>query len=231
MSLLGNCGLRLRFVIALLALLGALHSSSLLAESCQRDRLCIDCAVGLASPKALAMAPPLFWDHCAGARREEKTIYFVPSRLVVAAHAGGKLQFVRKLSNGDLLLNAKLVYRPWGVQDESSVSPFLREIGELYGDPSFKPAVPSRAKAKFLGLWNEWIKSVKMSPLNGIDYYQNIGLSLVLDGRREMEVRQALKRPLGLLGQAFLEIEGVRLDGSRAVLRQTIPIHIGNLEF
>jgi hypothetical protein len=190
---------------------------------------CIQCAVEFDAPADLLGAPPLYWDICGGAHHADKIIYFLPQSISVVIRGGKALQALRRRGN-DLFLAASLNYHPWGRATDLNQSALLKKLQQTHNNLRFMGITPERYQTRFLGEWQSWVKSVKLTPLSGMDLFQDLRVEIVFHKQHEEQVKQALKRKLGLLGEITFEFKGYRKDGTALDVRYPFAFYLGQLE-
>jgi hypothetical protein len=192
---------------------------------------CIECTVKFSHPAQLLAAPPLYWDVCQGETAEMKILYFLPTSLSAIIKRGKPAQYLRTLKNGDLKLIATLNYHPWGKASELNQSAWLMGLKNRYPNLRFKPIMPWQYESEFFGKLNDWIKEVKIwTTPSGIGLFNKVTLVIVFYQQYAEQVRAALARDLGLLGQVTFLYQGYSQSGEKYdQIKHPIAVYLGGL--
>jgi hypothetical protein len=189
---------------------------------------CVECSPSFDKPELLTDNPPLYWDLCRDAKSAEPLLHVLPKSVSVVVK-NGKAQQSLRMRNGELFLTANLNYKPWGTQSEVDRSPHVTYLKAKNSNMKFVMIPFTGIETKMKGQWQQWVKEIKLTPVSGVDFFQTMRLEVTFKPEYEAQVKQALSRPLGMLGEIAIQFRGLNGRGEEMEARHVMALHLGSL--
>lgn len=201
-------------------------AAPLQAQTCPKPLPCVDCSLSYSELSELSENLLLYWDACQNEKSESPILYYLPSSVEPLVKNGKRLIQLREQANGDLILSSKMGFYPWNEESEINKLSFLTKLKQRYAGLRFAPITPKTYELKLLGKWASWTKNQKFFSTSGLDFHQPLPLTVLFDKQYATQVKEAFKRPTGMMGSLQFTYEVYDAKGSIKNVKHNIPFHL-----